>query len=52
VLVDEPQQMVFRNFIFQTEVVEHRVGTGVMSHHDEQASRMEMQESMYTISSL
>src|SRR5579864_1814291 len=38
VLVDEPQQMIFRNVIFQTEVVEQRLTTGLVSHHDQQAS--------------
>jgi hypothetical protein len=30
--------MVFRNLIFQTEVVEQRFGAVVLSHHDQQAS--------------
>src|SRR3954468_873614 len=38
VLVDQPQQMVFGNLIFQTEVVEQRLTPGVVSHHDQQAS--------------
>ena len=36
--VDEPQQMVFGNLIFQAEVIEQRFATGVVSHHDQQAS--------------
>jgi len=38
VLVDEPQQMIFRNVIFQAEVVEQRLTAGLVSHHDQQAS--------------
>ena len=38
VLVDEPQQVVFGNLIFQTEVVEQGFRTRVLPHHDEQAS--------------
>ena len=38
VLVDEPQQMVFRHMIFQTEVIEQRFGAVVLPHHDQQAS--------------
>src|SRR6058998_474440 len=38
VLLDQPQQMVLRNLIFQTEVVEQRFRTGMVPHHDEQAS--------------
>src|SRR5437870_12902408 len=30
--------MVLRNLIFQTEVVEQRFRTGMVPHHDEQAS--------------
>ena len=37
-LIDEPQQMVFRNLIFQPEVLEQRFGAVVLSHHDQQAS--------------
>jgi hypothetical protein len=35
---NESQQMVLRNLIFQTEVVEQRFRTRVLSHHDQQAS--------------
>jgi hypothetical protein len=35
VLVDQPQQMMLGNLIFQAEVVEQRFGTGVLSHHDQ-----------------
>jgi hypothetical protein len=38
VLLDQPQQMVLGNLIFQTEVVEQRFGTVVLPHHDQQAS--------------
>jgi hypothetical protein len=38
VLVDQPQQMVFRNLIFQPEVVEERFGAVVLPHHDQQSS--------------
>src|SRR5438046_8788738 len=38
VLVDQPQQMVFGNLIFQAEVVEQRLTPAVVSHHDQQAS--------------
>jgi hypothetical protein len=38
VLVDQPQQMVFRNLIFRAEVIEQRFGTVVLPHLDQQAS--------------
>src|ERR1700736_2525347 len=38
VLVDQPQQMVFGNLIFQAEVVEQRFSAVVLPHHDQQAS--------------
>jgi len=38
VLVDQPQQMSFRNLIFQAEVIEQRFGAVVLPHHDQQAS--------------
>ena len=38
VLVDQPQQMVFRNVVFQTEVIEQRFRAVVLPHHDQQAS--------------
>jgi hypothetical protein len=38
VLLDQPQQMVFRNLIFQAEAVEQRFGAVVLAHHDQQAS--------------
>ena len=37
-LVDQPQQVVFRNLIFQTELIEQCFGTVVLPHHDQQAS--------------
>src|SRR5207249_11358038 len=38
VLLDQPQQMVLGNLIFQTEVVEQRFTAVVLPHHDQQAS--------------
>src|SRR5277367_2794 len=38
VLVDEPQQVVFGDVLFQFEIVEQRFGTGTLSHHDQQSS--------------
>jgi hypothetical protein len=38
VLFDEPQQVGFRNLIFQAKVVEQRFGAVVLPHHDQQAS--------------
>src|SRR5713226_8215777 len=38
VLFDEPQQVGFRNLIFQAEVVEQRFRAVVLPHHDQQAS--------------
>src|SRR5207245_6070879 len=38
VLVDQPQQVGFRNLIFQAEVIEQRFGAVVLPHHDQQAS--------------
>ena len=38
VLVDQPQQVGFRNLIFQAEVIEQRFGTVVLPHHDQQTS--------------
>jgi hypothetical protein len=34
VFFDEPQQVGFRNLIFQAEVVEQRFGAVVLPHHD------------------
>src|ERR1700751_1349711 len=36
--VKETQEVVFRNLIFNAKVVEERLGTGVLSHHNPQAS--------------
>jgi len=33
VRIDESQQVVFRNLIFQTEVIEQRLGAVVLPHH-------------------
>ena len=38
VLLDQPQQMVLGNLIFQAEVVEQRFGAVVLPHHDQQSS--------------
>src|SRR5712692_7356082 len=38
VLFDEPQQVGFRNLIFQAEVVEQSFRAVVLPHHDQQAS--------------
>jgi len=38
VLLDEPQQMVLGNLIFQEEIVEQRFRAVVLPHHDQQAS--------------
>jgi hypothetical protein len=38
VAVDEPQQMVLGDVISQAEIVEQRLRTGVLTHHDQQAS--------------
>jgi hypothetical protein len=38
VFFDEPQQVGFRNLIFQAEVVEQRFRAVVLPHHDQQAS--------------
>jgi hypothetical protein len=40
VLVHGKQQMVFRNLIFDTEVVEQRLRAGMASHHEQQASEL------------
>jgi hypothetical protein len=36
--VDESQQMVLGDMIFQAEVVKQRLRTVVLTHHDQQAS--------------
>jgi hypothetical protein len=38
VFFDEPQQVGFRNLIFQAELVEQRFRAVVLPHHDQQAS--------------
>src|SRR3954465_8650657 len=38
VAIDEAQQVIFGNVVFKAEVVEQRLGTGVLSHHEQQAS--------------
>ena len=39
VTVNETEQMVFRNLIFDAEVVKQRLRAGVVSHHKQQASK-------------
>jgi hypothetical protein len=39
VLVNEPQQMIFGNLIFEAEVVKQGFRAGVVSHHEQQASK-------------
>jgi len=38
VLLDQPQQMILGNVIFQAEVVEQCFRAVVLPHHDQQAS--------------
>src|SRR4029077_6835206 len=38
VAIDQAQQMIFRNLIFQAEVVKQPLLTGMVSHHKQQAS--------------
>jgi len=38
VLVDQTQQVILRNLIFQAEIVEQRFRAGVLPHHDQQTS--------------
>jgi hypothetical protein len=39
VAINQAQQMIFRNLIFQAEVVKQRLLTGMVSHHEQQASK-------------
>src|ERR1022692_152583 len=43
VFLDQPQQMVLGNLIFQAEIVEQRFGAVVLPHHDQQSSDDENQ---------
>src|ERR1035438_3990106 len=43
VLLDQPQQMSFRNLIFQAEVIKQCLRAVVLPHHDQQASDDENQ---------
>src|SRR5207245_3213697 len=43
VLVDQPQQVGFRDLVFQAEVIKQRFGAVVLPHHDQQASDNENQ---------
>jgi len=38
VLGDQPQEMGFRNLVFQAEIVEQRFRAVVLPHHDQQPS--------------
>ena len=38
VAIDQAEQMIFRNLIFQAEVIEQRLRAGLVSHHEQQAS--------------
>jgi hypothetical protein len=42
VLLDQSEQMIFGNLIFQTEIVEQRFRAVVLSHRDQQASDAQM----------
>jgi hypothetical protein len=42
--IDKPQKMVLGDVIFQAKVVKQRLRTGVLTHHDEQASENGNQE--------
>jgi hypothetical protein len=44
VLVDQPQQVAFRNLIFQAEVIKQRFRPVVLPHHDQQPSENGDQE--------
>ena len=39
VAIDQAQQMIFRNLIFQAEVIEQRFSAGLVPHHEQQASK-------------
>jgi hypothetical protein len=41
VLINQPQQVVFGNVVAQLEVVKQGFRTGVLAHHDQQASSNE-----------
>jgi len=41
VLINLAQQMIFRNLIFEAEVVKQRLPAGMVSHHEQQASECE-----------
>src|SRR5215510_5935050 len=42
--IDQAQQMIFRNLIFEAEVVEQRFRAAVMSHHEQQTSKRSDEE--------
>jgi len=39
VAIDQAEQMIFRNLIFQAEVIKQRLLAGMVSHHEQQASK-------------
>jgi len=39
VLINLAQQMIFRNLIFEAEVVKQRLPAGMVSHHEQQTSK-------------
>jgi hypothetical protein len=39
--INQPQQMIFRNLIFEAKVVKQRFLAGLVSHHEQQASECE-----------
>lgn len=40
--IDKPQQMVFGNVILEPKVVQQRLGTCVVTHHDKQRASAEV----------
>ncbi|HTD56252.1 MAG TPA: hypothetical protein VK670_12770 [Silvibacterium sp.] len=49
VLIDQPQQMILWNLIFQSEVVEQRFRTGVPTHHARSPPAMVIDDNMVTL---
>src|SRR5258708_4225432 len=41
VAINQAQQMIFRNLIFEAEVVKQRLPAGMVSHHEQQTSKCE-----------
>jgi|SRR5664280_602391 hypothetical protein len=46
VAADEAQQMVFRNLIFDAQVVEQRLRAGALPHHGHEPPRMAIKHSI------